>query len=103
MAEGSTHGGWHKEDIKSALRKKHGSLRRLSLAWGMHQNQISAALSAGAYTPRVEERIAAELGQPLHHLWPDRWTPEGTRRPPTIADHPSRVRARAHRSKRGGC
>jgi Ner family transcriptional regulator len=73
--------GWHREDIKAALRKKHGSLERLSVSWGYHKSTVAVALNPGSSIPTVERRIAEELGHPPHTLWPDRWTPEGTPRP----------------------
>jgi Ner family transcriptional regulator len=73
--------GWHREDIKAALRKKHGSLERLSSGWGYHKSTVAIALHPGSSIPTVERRIAEELGVTPHTLWPDRWTPEGNPRP----------------------
>lgn len=70
--------GWHREEIKAALRKRHGTLEHLSTRWGYHKATVAIALGGREYLPAVERRIAAELGQPPHTLWPDRWTPEGT-------------------------
>ena len=69
--------GWHREDIKAALRKRHGSLERLSRAWGYHKSTVAVALNPGSYIPTVERRIAEEMGEHPHALWPNRWTPEG--------------------------
>lgn len=91
--------GWHREDIKAALRKKHRTLQALSRSWGLHPDTISAVFSDGSYMPRVEKLIAEELGQPPHLLWPHRWNPDGTRRPPSIAMDLSRADAGAHRPK----
>jgi Ner family transcriptional regulator len=76
--------GWHREDIKAALRKRHGSLEKLSTSWGYHKSTVAVALNPGSYIPTVERRIAAELGQHPHTLWPDRWTPDGT--PKSVAE-----------------
>lgn len=89
--------GWHREDIKGALRKKHRSLEALSKAWGYHPSAISVALNPGSCWPGLEARIAKELGTTPHALWPDRWTPDGTRRPPSIAADDSPTRRPAHR------
>lgn len=89
--------GWHREDIKGALRKKHRSLEALSKAWGFHPSAISVALNPGSYWPHLEARIAEEIGTTPHALWPDLWTPDGTRRPPSIAADDSPARRPAHR------
>lgn len=72
--------GWHREDIKAALRKQHGSLEHLSTRWGYHKSTVAIAIAGKSYLPEVERRIARELKQLEHTLWPDRWTPEGTPR-----------------------
>lgn len=92
--------GWHREDIKGALRKKHRSLEALSKAWGYHPSAISVALNPGSCWPGLEARIAEEVGVTPHALWPDRWTPEGTRRPPSIAADDTPARRPAHRQIR---
>jgi len=89
--------GWHREDIKGALRKKHRSLEALSKAWGYHPSAISVALNPGTFWPGLEARIAEEIGVPPHTLWPDRWAPEGTRRPSSIAADDSPTPRSAHR------
>jgi len=89
--------GWHTEDIKSALRKKHGSLKSLALSWGKHQATISVALYGGSYMPAIEERIAKELGEHPHTIWPDRWHPDGS--PKSVAERNIRpVSQPSHRS-----
>ncbi len=89
--------GWHAEDIKAGLRKRHRSMSALARSWGLHPNTIAVVLQNGSRMPRVEELIARELGVTPHTLWPDRWTPEGERRPLALitADH-SRDRAPCH-------
>ena len=54
--------GWHREDIKAALRKKHGSVERLSSSWGYHKSTVGWALVPGNRIPNIERRIAEELG-----------------------------------------
>lgn len=83
--------GWHHEDIKAALRKRHRTLEAFSRSLGLHGSAVRVALSPGGYWPKLETIIAEELGQPPHELWPEKWNPDGTRRPPPIArdDSPS--------------
>lgn len=69
--------GWHREDIKAALRKRFGGINALSRAWGYNPKAISNALGHKRSTI-VERRIADALDVTPHTLWPDRWTPEGT-------------------------
>ena len=92
--------GWHREDIKGALRKKHRSLEALSKAWGYHPSAISVALNPASCWPGLEARIAEELETTPHALWPDLWTPDGVRRPPSIAADDSPARRPAHRQNR---
>ncbi len=90
--------GWHTEDIKAALRKQHRSLQALSRSWGFHPHAVASALCKGSYWPTLEKRIAEELGQHPHTLWPDRWTPDG--HPKSVAERnitpPASI---AHRAK----
>jgi len=69
--------GWHREDIKAALRKRLGSMQALARAMGRHPHAISNALRQPGYSTAIERRIAQELGVPLHELWPARWTANG--------------------------
>lgn len=89
--------GWHREDIKGALRKKHRSLEALSKAWGYHPSAISVALNPGTSWPGLEARIAEELEVSPHALWPDRWAPDGVRKSPSIAADDSRPAKSLHR------
>ncbi|MCA3519357.1 MAG: helix-turn-helix domain-containing protein [Rhodobacter sp.] len=89
--------GWHREDIKGALRKKHGPLYKLSSSWGYHPSTVTIALGTPGIAT-VERRIAADLGVPPHTLWPDRWSPEG--RPLPRTPNPSANRAPGQRQKR---
>jgi Ner family transcriptional regulator len=91
-------GGWHTEDIKAALRKKHGTLQALAKAWGLHPHSISIALAHGSYWPALEKRIADELGVAPHALWPDRWHENGTHRTETERNI-TPISAPAHRPK----
>jgi Ner family transcriptional regulator len=70
--------GWHLEDIKSEIRKRHGSLRALSIAWGYNRNAVSKALTDARYSTTLEGRIAGALGVEPHVLWPNRWAADGS-------------------------
>ena len=87
--------GWHREDIRAALRKKHGTLSALSVSWGLHPSTVAVALSTPGIAA-VERRIAAEIGVHPHTLWPDRWSPEGVQLP-RRGKNRSRKRPGAHR------
>lgn len=102
MAKRAGAKGWHPEDIKAALRKQHGPITRLSVAWGYSRSAITHALARPDYSVAVEQRIAQVLGLSPHTLWPDRWTPQGAPRPrSTNARQPSRARINPHRQKKG--
>lgn len=88
---------WHHENIKAELRKKHGSLEALAIAWGFSRSAVRVALNPGSRWPKLEARIAAELNVAPHILWPDRWNPDGTRRPPSIATDDSPPAKSLHR------
>jgi Ner family transcriptional regulator len=100
MAEREAQAGWHREDIKAGLRKRHGPITALSVAWGYNRGAITNTLLRPDFSPSVEQRIAEALGEHPHTLWPDRWTPEGTPRPrSTSATHPSVAIPAPHRQK----
>lgn len=92
-------GGWHIEHIKAELRRRHGTLAALSATWGVNRNALSNVLAQPGYSRTLERRIAEELKQPLHVIWPDRWLQDGT--PISFREDrtPSRGRARANRQK----
>lgn len=69
--------GWHAEDIKAELRKRYGSLLRLSRTWGLNRAAVSNALHDPAHSIPTEMRIALALGVRPQVLWPDRWDAEG--------------------------
>lgn len=70
--------GWHREDIKAALRKRHGTLRELCARWGYGERAISMVLLDPRYSRPLEQRISGALGVEPHILWPDRWTADGS-------------------------
>lgn len=69
---------WHREDIKAALRKRHGSLRALSKGWGYSRRAVSNVLEDPHYSRRLEKLVSQDLGVELHVLWPDRWAADGS-------------------------
>lgn len=91
--------GWHREDIKAELRKRHGNLTNLAIAWGFHRSTVSNAIDRPGH-PAVDFRIATALGVTPHILWPERWTPEGVRAERlTIEKQHSRPETQTHRQK----
>lgn len=89
--------GWHREDIKAELRKRHGPITRLSTAWGYSRGAITRVLERPLYSIPLERRVSAALGVPLHVLWPGRWHPDGTPKPRSIAVDPSPAAPSTHR------
>ncbi len=73
-----TPSGWHREDIKAAIRKRGRTLTELSKAHGYSTKAVSVALCKP--WPAVESIIAAAIGVPPTALWPDRYLPDGTPR-----------------------
>jgi Ner family transcriptional regulator len=69
--------GMHAEDIKAALRRRHGTLRALAKTWGKHPTSISQVFMNPRYSIPTEKLIAQALDKPLHAIWPDRWNEEG--------------------------
>lgn len=90
--------GWHREDIRAALRKAHGTLSGLSVKWGFHPSTVAVALGTPGIAA-VERRIAEDLGLHPHTLWPDRWSPEGVQLP-RRGKNRSRKTPVAHRQNR---
>lgn len=91
---------WHPENIKAELRKQFGSLCHLSESWGLHRTAISNTLHRPMDSKQTEKRIAKALGVPLHVLWPDRWSEEGTPLPRSPVSKHSRGVVPVERQKR---
>ncbi|MEW9901075.1 helix-turn-helix domain-containing protein [Chitinivorax sp. PXF-14] len=62
---------WHRADVVAALKKKGWSLRRLSLQSGLAPTTLSTALERP--WPKAERIIAAAIGLPPEHIWPERY------------------------------
>ena len=60
--------GWHKEDIKAAIRKSGTTLQTLSIENGFTPSILSQSLTYPI--PEANKVIAAHLGRTLHELWP---------------------------------
>lgn len=67
----------HKEDIKAELRKQFGSLLKFEKKAGRPSGSVKDVLR-GRASSETEEAIAAALKEPLHRLFPRRYSaPEG--------------------------
>lgn len=62
----------HREDIKSELRKRYGSLAAFSERVGLPRGLVSDALR-GRASSRAEAAISAALNMPIHQLFPRRY------------------------------
>lgn len=61
---------WDRHAIAAEIKRRGTSLRRISLAAGLHESTCRGALYRPL--PSGEEAIAGFLGIPVHVLWPDR-------------------------------
>lgn len=75
--------GWHKEDIKAAIRKQGSTMNDLARRCGLPLSNVRNALSRPVLSGEVA--IATFLNVPAHELWPDRWTLDGRRIRPRYA------------------
>lgn len=62
----------HREDIKSELRKRYGSLAAFSERVGLPQGLVSDALR-GRRSSRAEAAVAAALNLPIHQVFPQHY------------------------------
>lgn len=77
------HPGWHREDIKAAIRKRGTTMNALAHERGLRPSTVRNALSRPVFSGEIA--IAEFLGVAAHELWPDRWTPDGRRIRPRYA------------------
>lgn len=70
---------WDRHAILAAIKRRYGSLKDLADQTDLTASQLSAALSSPY--PRAERAIAKALGIRLPTLWPERYFPDGQRRP----------------------
>lgn len=75
--------GWHKEDIKAAIRKRGSTMSELARQRKLPPSTVRNALIRPVYSGEVA--IAEFLGVPAHELWPERWTKDGRRIRPRYA------------------
>jgi len=68
--------GWHREDIKAAIRKKGSSLHALARDNGLGKVSMTQALILRY--PTYHDVISEFLGVPHHELWPH-WYDENNR------------------------
>lgn len=64
--------GMHREDIKAALRKRHGTVRAFELARKLPDRSVRDVLR-GRAVAQTEQALSTELGKPLHVLFPLRY------------------------------
>jgi len=83
--------GWHREEIKAAIRMRGISLEALSEANGLDKRACSLALLRPYFA--AELVIAEFLGVSPRQIWPHRYDADGTYR------HP---RSKTHYTRRGG-
>lgn len=80
-------GDWHPERIKSAVRAKGRSMRKLAIANGLTVQALTHALHRPLFGP--ETVIAEFLELPPHVIWPSRYRPDGSRRSVTKTPRPA--------------
>ncbi|WP_370868371.1 helix-turn-helix domain-containing protein [Phenylobacterium sp.] len=92
--------GWHREDIKAAIRKRGTTVTQLALDNGLSDSACRVALVRPS--PAGESVISSFLGVPLQVLWPDRYDPYGRRLATRhVRDQNSRNRSETHRQFAG--
>jgi len=67
---------WHPADVIAAVRKKGSSLRKLSLAAGLHPRTLNVALQHSY--PKAQAAIAGFLGVAPKSIWPSRYHRDGS-------------------------
>jgi Ner family transcriptional regulator len=80
--------GWHKEDIKAAIRKKGVTLLDLDALNGFPPSTCANALLRPSFS--AELAIAEFLGVSPRQIWPARYTDEGTYKHPRSEAHHTR-------------
>jgi len=72
--------GWHPEDIRSAIRKRCGTVAALADRSGFTRSAFSKVLVNGKYLPGPQDVIARAIGVSHYELWPNHYFPDGTPR-----------------------
>lgn len=89
--------GWHREDIKAAVRKRGVCLEGLSKSAGLELRACSSALLRPHFA--AELVIAEFLGVSPRQLWPHRYDADGTYRHPKSRAHHTEKSRRGARQK----
>lgn len=70
--------GFHKEDIKAAIRKKGETLYSLSKKAGLNEHAI--AISFRQPIPAAHKAVSKFLGIPVQEIWPQWYDAQGNRK-----------------------
>jgi Ner family transcriptional regulator len=70
---------WDRHAILAEIKRRYGTLAAFARKTPVSASDISVAL--GSPYPKAEAAIAKALGIPAAALWPDRYWPDGRRRP----------------------
>ncbi len=85
--------GWHREDVKAAIRKRGTDLEELSVSNGLGPADCSTALRRPHFA--AEMVIAEFLGVSPRQIWPHRYGADGAyRHPKSRTYHTRRGRIR---------
>ncbi|MBU9231409.1 helix-turn-helix domain-containing protein [Burkholderia multivorans] len=76
--------GWHREDIKAAIRKRGKTMNDLARERGLPASTVRNALSRPVFSGEIA--ISEFLGIAAYELWPERWTKDGRRIRPRYAN-----------------
>lgn len=91
--------GWHREDIKAAIRKTGVTLSQLALDSGLAECAVRLAL-INPYYPAADRVISTYLGIHPQELWPHRYDKDGTRTiGRSLPKHTGKIET-GHRQKR---
>lgn len=71
--------GWHPEDIRAALRKRHGTVLAFTRTTNYTLSAVCKVIN-GMFFPGPAAAIASDLGLPPWTLWPEWFLPDGTPR-----------------------
>ncbi len=69
--------GWHREDIKAAVRKRGTTMRAIAIDAGLCKDACHIAMTTPF--PAAQHAIAKFLGVSLHSLWPAWYDKQGQR------------------------
>ncbi|OUJ10498.1 hypothetical protein HK28_05220 [Acetobacter sp. DsW_063] len=87
----------HPEDIKAALRVRHGSLAAFSILIGRNERAVSNAIGRPGYSAPIEREIAKALAMAPEKIWPERYHSDGSPVSMTVDRTPTALRTAAHR------